>query len=320
MNFEEERQFGAAIAIQPVVPPLIVLGLARSGTTFLYRLLAQDPSFAYPNPGQTLHPHTFLVREGFARGGYAFALRGLNFALSRYAHRGQATADPALALVPAEDERAIEMSGLSTTLMMMLYFPAASEALREFGARTETKEALQRFWLRFLKKLSLRYGAKPLLLKSPAHTGRLALIHQVVPEARYVFIHRHPEDVYRSMTRLWDWVSPLAFQAAPEGWKDMLQKVAPRVISSYLRDRSLIPPGHLHELAYEDLVRDPEAELAKAYRKLSLPNFEIMREPLRMAIAKEAGHKTTPSYELDSSTLAMLRRDWADYYRAFGYQ
>ena len=40
---------------------------------------------------------------------------------------------------------------------------------------------------------------KPLLLKSPAHTGRIRLLLDLYPEARFVHIHRNPFDIYRSM-------------------------------------------------------------------------------------------------------------------------
>jgi hypothetical protein len=35
-------------------------------------------------------------------------------------------------------------------------------------------------------------GTKPLLIKSPVHTGRVKLLLQMFPRARFLYIHRHP--------------------------------------------------------------------------------------------------------------------------------
>ena len=50
------------------------------------------------------------------------------------------------------------------------------------------------------KKLTWKFG-RPLLLKSPPHTGRIALLLKMFPDARFVHIHRDPFAVFRSTRR-----------------------------------------------------------------------------------------------------------------------
>ena len=50
----------------------------------------------------------------------------------------------------------------------------------------------------FLKKLTYKYG-RPLVLKSPANTGRIKTLLELFPDARFVHIHRNPYDVFRSV-------------------------------------------------------------------------------------------------------------------------
>lgn len=49
--------------------PVFVLGLARSGTTLLFHLLAKDPTFAFPTRFDCYNPHTFVTlrRPGLHR-------------------------------------------------------------------------------------------------------------------------------------------------------------------------------------------------------------------------------------------------------------
>ena len=39
---------------------------------------------------------------------------------------------------------------------------------------------------------------KPLLIKSPVHTARVGLLLDIFPRARFVYIHRHPLQVWDS--------------------------------------------------------------------------------------------------------------------------
>lgn len=41
-----------------------------------------------------------------------------------------------------------------------------------------------------------------LILKSPAHTARLKLLHELFPQARFVHISRNPYEIYQSTKKL----------------------------------------------------------------------------------------------------------------------
>ena len=58
-------------------------------------------------------------------------------------------------------------------------------------------------FLCFMRKVTLacsrrrgaRRTAQPLLIKSPVHTARIAMLLELFPDARFVFIHRDPLEV-----------------------------------------------------------------------------------------------------------------------------
>src|SRR6185503_18547298 len=49
----------------------------------------------------------------------------------------------------------------------------------------------------FLQKLTFKYR-RPLIVKSPGHTGRIKLLLEMFPDARFVHIHRDPYTVFQS--------------------------------------------------------------------------------------------------------------------------
>ena len=49
---------------QPIQRPIFITGLPRSGTTFLHRLLMEDPDNRAPRVWQTIYPYPLDVRGG----------------------------------------------------------------------------------------------------------------------------------------------------------------------------------------------------------------------------------------------------------------
>ena len=55
LNAEERRR--PEIRFSPVPAPIVVTGLPRSGTTFLHRLLAEDPAHRVPRVWEAIYPY-----------------------------------------------------------------------------------------------------------------------------------------------------------------------------------------------------------------------------------------------------------------------
>jgi hypothetical protein len=190
----ENAFYGRRIGNSSVAPPLIILGIWRSGTTHLHNLLAQDDRFAYPTTYQTSFPHTFLTTERMSTRLLGFSLpekRPMDNVKFGFAE-------------PQEDEFALcSMTGRA--LPMAWAFPRQAGhygrylTLRDASADEVAEWKSSLLWL--MRKLSFKYG-RPLLLKSPGHTCRIKPLLQLFPQAKFVHIHRNPYDVLRS-TRHW---------------------------------------------------------------------------------------------------------------------
>ena len=53
----------------------------------------------------------------------------------------------------------------------------------------------------FLRGVSFVSGHKPLVLKSPAHSYRVPVLRELLPDARFILIVRDPYEVFKSMVR-----------------------------------------------------------------------------------------------------------------------
>ena len=174
-----------------VPPPLFVLGHWRSGTTHLHYLLGLDDRFAFPNFYQVIYPHTFLTTEQRFSGLTAFFLPE---------HRAYDNVRLDLK-VPCEDEFAMCVSGFITHYLTGV-FPRRAEHYERFLTLQNASPQEIEQWMSSLhmlvKKLTLKYD-KPLILKSPAHTGRIKFLLDMFPDARFVHIHRDPYTVFQSL-------------------------------------------------------------------------------------------------------------------------
>jgi hypothetical protein len=309
----ELARFGKAIEATEIQPPIFVLGMWRSGTTHLQNLLALDERFASPNYFQALFPHTFLLTEDrVAKTADAFS------------PKKRPLDNVAIGMdQPCEDEIGL-CALVQRTFMLSLVFPRRAEFYNRFLTFREAGQDDLRRWKEtfrwYVRKLTFKHG-RPLLLKSPGHTCRIKLLLELFPDARFVNIHRHPYDVYVSakrsagrLVRYWALQRP-----DPTGVDQRVFESHTEFYTAFFEERRLIPPDQFHELAFEDLERDPVAELEKAYNALGLPDFRVVEPRVRRYVASLAGYQKNPPAELSPEERQRIQTTWPWCFEQWGY-
>jgi len=166
-------------------------------------------------------------------------------------------------------------------------------------------------FIQFLKKLTWKYH-KPLLLKSPPHTGRIKLLLQMFPKAKFVHIHRDPYRVFQSTKHTTLTAGPaFALQRRNLQWLDdgILRRY--RILyDAFFEDRDLIPPGRYHDLSFEELERDTIGQMELLYEKLSLPGFDTVRPALEQYVASLTGYRKNTLPDLSSSLKQRIAMEW----------
>ncbi len=306
----EEAKFAAEVAKTSLAgPPLFVLGHWRSGTTHLHNLLAQDARFAFPNTYQVVNPHTFLTTEETNTRRFAWMLPGKrpmdNMALTFQS--------------PQEDEFAPALMSLRS-LYVGVSFPRRIGYYEKFLTFHEAAAADRAAWMdafrTFLQKLTLKHQ-RPLVLKSPTHTARVRLLLEMFPDAKFVHIRRDPLTVFQSFRHYYDtamWHTYLQ-RLDRSGIDDEIIRRYVVMAEAYAADRALIPSGHLHEVTFDELERDPLGTLAGTYEALALPSFETTRPAMEAYLSSLRGYEKNRFTQLDAATRDRVLSAWGSYER-----
>jgi len=320
----ERAVYGRALRRVRVGDPLIVVGHFRSGTTLLYRLLAATGRFAFPTTLQTIFPHGFLLWEPVLS-----RVFGQAFPETRPVDMAESGAD-----VPEEDEYALAtLSGISPYLGWC--WPRRAEHYRRHFALRDLEPGELERWRRavdlFARKLTLgsragpRGNPRPLLLKSPPHTARMARLREIFPTARFLHIHRHPVEVFASTRWLLRVSRRLAFQEVGEGEIDeQVLADGEALFDAFFEDRqrlgSDLGPGSFCEVSFRELIRDPLPTLARIYAAFDLGDFTADRPLFETFLAAERrrGFRMNRYPPLTAEEHRRLEARWGRCFAAWG--
>jgi hypothetical protein len=312
-NFWERWRYEASILATQPQPPLFILGIWRSGTTHLHSLLARDERFAYPDFFDVFFPHTLITTGWFNRAILAMFLPERRF---------QDNVRMAVT-EPQEDEFALNcLTQLSWVLHWTLPRRAAYyERYMTFRGCSRSEIARWQQALKwFVQKLTWVYG-KPLVLKSPAHTGRVKLLLEIFPDARFVHIHRNPYDVFRSSVHSAKTVVPCWTLQRPDysTVEETTLRQYEEIYAAYFEERGLIPAGRLHEIRYESLEAHPLSELRKLYDALQLGDFAPAEPALLRYLESIADYQKNRFEPLAPQWKEQVARRWRRSFEEWGY-
>jgi hypothetical protein len=312
MSWLERLFFGAAVRrTKPDPQPLIILGHWRTGTTWLHELLSLDDQFTSPSTYQAMAPNHFLLTK-------AWATRLLFWMLPS---RRPMDNMPVGWDRPQEDEFALCNLGEPSPYLMVA-FPNNGPVFEEYLTLDVPPAAVER-WKRtlywFLQKVTYAHP-KRIIIKSPTHTARVRTLLEMFPEARFVYLVRDPYVLFPSTVNLWSRLSDSHGLQKPTyaGIEEYVFRTFTQMHERFERDRSLIPPGRLYELRYEDLVQAPLERLSEIYEQLNLGDFGHVRPLLEQFVSENADYQTN-HYHISPETRAEIARRWAPYIAQHGY-
>ena len=127
-----------------------------------------------------------------------------------------------------------------------------------------------------LKQISLFQGKeKQLLLKNPHNTGRVKILLQLFPNAKFIFIHRNPYEVYSSTKYLYQKAVKTQFlqEFSEKEIEERILYCYEKSMQKYLEHKHLIPKGSLFEISFNELETQPINSLEKIYSNLNISDF-----------------------------------------------
>jgi hypothetical protein len=305
---------GRADRVRPGCAPLFIIGHWRTGTTLLHELLILDPRHTYPNTYKCLVPHHFLLSEPILTRIFGWLVP---------AHRPMDNMSAGWDR-PQEDEFALCMLGQPSpylTIAFPNHPPQDPEALDLTNMSPVALAAWKRAFIGFIARLTLNDSRRP-VLKSPTHSCRIPVLLELFPEARFLHIVRDPYAVFPSTVNLWKTLYSSHGLQRPKfvGLEERVFSTFTHLYERIEEGKRLIPPGHFHELRYEDLIADPLTEMRRAYDRLGLGDFDPVRPRVERYLEEHADYQTNRYKPLPGQLEAEIARRWADVIRRYGYQ
>ena len=292
--------------------PIFLLGHWRSGTTLLHELMVCDPRHTYPNSYQCFAPNHFLVT------GWLFK-RCLWFLLPA---RRPMDNMPLGFDRPQEDEFALCNLGAGSPYATIAFANRPPQGQEYFDFRGLSPRAVdhwKRTFVWFLKCLTLR-DSRRIVLKSPPHTGRIKVLLELFPQARFIHIVRDPYVIFPSTLNMWKRMYRRDGLQKPRyrGLEDHVFQTFSRMYEAFERDRQLIGPTRYCEVRYEDLIADPIGQTRKIYGRLELGEFDRVLPGLEKYVAGQKGYKTN-RYQISPEIRAQITRRWSSFIEKYGY-
>jgi hypothetical protein len=185
-----------------------------------------------------------------------------------------------------------------------------------------TIDKWKKVYLLILRKATLKAGGKRLVIKNCADSARIKALLELFPDAKFIHIYRNPYNIFRSTQHLHKMVMERA-QLQEVGQNEHANWVLlfyAQLMRKLLADKSLIPAGNLVEVKYEDLDKEPLAQLRKVYETLGLPGFAEAEPAFRAYLDSISGYQKLAHKTLDDDAITKINRNWQFAFDALGYK
>jgi hypothetical protein len=287
--------------------PVFILGHWRSGTTHLHNLLCQDPQMGYTTTFQSVFPDTLFNIAG------RFIFKNFTKLLIPGKRKGDnVKLDPSL---PQEEEFAL---GDKTPVCFYYFWMFPQQILKYYDSFIRFNQIPEKDFIAWKNDYKLlitkslkNTGRQRFLSKNPTNTGRIKVLLEIFPNAKFIHIHRNPVEVFLSMRNFFDkMLPPLQLQSiSQKELDDHTFTIYKNIMADYFGQKQLIPAGNLVEISFDELEKDPEIILKNIYSKLNLDGFE-KAGPLFKSYLHNMGTYTKNKHYISKSQLKRIQDEW----------
>ncbi|MBQ4278462.1 MAG: sulfotransferase [Rikenellaceae bacterium] len=302
----QDRRYAKRLADRPLEhDPVFILGHWRSGTTFVHNVLSCDRHFGYNTTYQTVFPHLMMWGQPFFKKTMAWLMPD-----KRPTDNMELAVD-----LPQEEEFALA-NMMPYTYYNFWFLPRyGQEYCDKYLLFDRIGDAeLREFEEVFTKliKISLwNTGGSQFLSKNPPHTGRVAELVRMFPNAKFIYLMRNPYTVFESTRSFFtNTIVPLQLERfSDEEMERHILTVYDKLYHKYEADKHLIPEGNLLEIKFEDFEADAPEMTRQIYERLSIPGYAEAEAAITKYLGGKKGYRKN-KYTYDERTVRLVEEHW----------
>jgi hypothetical protein len=317
LEVTEELRKEPGLWTTPITRPVFVLGLARSGTTWMYNLLAQDPG-ARPlqtweaiRPVPSPRPETYETDPRIQS--VDRSLKGLDKLV------------PAMrAIHPIKARGPEECLPLLWSALMTPFYRGRVETYREWLAERPQEEfdRSYEFYRLQLQVLQRHVRRDHWILKSPAHLYCVDSLIRAFPDAIVVQMHRDPAAVLPSWCSMTATMDQIFYpKVDPHEVGERTMRILKGCLNRNRHARRLLPPGRIIDVGYHNLIADPRGTVEQIYRLSGLSYTDEIDRSVRDLIRRDQ-NSDRPKHQYSTEEFGMSRAQihgaLSDYLHDFG--
>ena len=267
--------------------PIFIIGHWRTGTTYLHYLLAKDKQFGYCSNADAFAPGALLLGRWFTR-----KVIALRLPKTRPMDEMKIHVD-----APQEEEFAMMLLTPYSFYHGFAFPQTLKNLFFRFTLFNPNNFKVIDAWINsyylYLRRLSHRHKGKRLLLKNPVNTARIKYLTVMFPNAKFIYLHRNPQEVKQSTLRMFQAMTTInKLQHLDEA--QLVQEIElfhSTLLKEYETQRKLIDSSNLIEITYDDLVSDPLNTTKRIYNTLQIPGFKENQSFFEAFIEEEKNYK-----------------------------
>ncbi len=290
--------------------PVFIIGHWRSGTTHLHNLMCQDQRAGFVDTYHSVFPEILLSK-------YAERVFRSIMQLAMPSNRVTDFVDMHTSY-PQEEEFAL--GNLHPySLYYFWYFPKNMQeyydrAILFKGVKPTAREEWKKHYQILIKKALINTQGRHFVSKNPPNTGRIPLLLELFPNARFIYIYRNPIAVFLSTRKFFsEMMHFLRYHKIdlPELEENIFQLYL-KILDKYEADKQLIPPNQLFEIQFEHLEKQTVDSIANIYEHLGISDFDKMYDPLvKYVNAKKSFQKN--KHQVKQATINQVIDRWGKY-------
>jgi len=276
------------LVAEQIKRPIFIVGVPRSGSTYLHELLTQNPGFRAPRVWEVMFP---VPRRGDFANDAQERVRKAAFCLWCFrilAPQADAVY-PMRAMTPHECVAIHSYTFLSEEFVSTCRIPTYERFLRNADLTPAY------LWeKRFLQYLQSNSASKRWVLKSPDHVYGLEQLLKVFPDASIIQTHRNPIEVLQSAATLTRVLRGL--YARPGDLEEIHYREAAGLANGaerFMQFRDAHPElaHRIIDVRYADLIDDPVSTVRYILERVKTPMTPALTERVHSMASRRSRYR-----------------------------